>query len=161
MCDWPPPSPQGSSECRALDCTLPCCLAATRCYSDEAQDRTPPAPWHLCHNCQSTEENKRTFSETVLSNRYQSLTSHTDMCNVPTGPQGDVLHVIHGLWGQVKVLRGLLETAWQWKGLRGRLLWELTHWTSRYLLPTAAQLSGHLENDAMQWMHNPLCRMDK
>lgn len=39
-----------------------------------------------------------------------------------TGPQGDTLQAIQGLWGQVKVLTGLLDTAWQWKGLRGRLL---------------------------------------
>lgn len=50
-----------------------------------------------------------------------------DMDSVLTGPQGDVLQIIQGLWGQVKVLTGLLDTAWQWNGLRGRLLWESTH----------------------------------
>lgn len=68
----------------------------------------------------------------------------------PTGPHGDALQLIQGLWGQIKVLRGLLDTAWQWKGLRGRLVWESTHWTSRYLLPTTAQSSGHFGENYKQ-----------
>lgn len=62
----------------------------------------------------------------------------------PTGPHGDTLQATQGLCGQVRVLMGLLDTAWQWKGRRGRLLWESMHWTSRCLNPAvAAQPSGH------------------
>lgn len=34
-----------------------------------------------------------------------------DLYNAPTGPHGDILQVMQGLWGQVKVLRGLLDIA--------------------------------------------------
>lgn len=57
--NWPPPSPQPSNECRALDCRALCCLASVWCYSDEARGSTPAAPWCLHHSCQSTDKNTR------------------------------------------------------------------------------------------------------
>lgn len=69
------------------------------------------------------------------------------------GPHGDTVQATQGLCGQVRVLMGLLDTAWQWKGRRGRLLWESMHWTSRCLNPAvAAQPSGHL-------LQLPLCQV--
>lgn len=62
----------------------------------------------------------------------------------PTGPHGETLQVTQGLGGQLRVLTGRLDAAWQWKGRRGRLLWESMHCTSRCLHPAAApQPSGH------------------
>lgn len=41
----------------------------------------------------------------------KSVIDKVNVYNALTGPQGDILQVIQGLWGQVSVLMGLLDAA--------------------------------------------------